>query len=126
MLNKLGLGFVVVGDIIYDGDVEIINFEYVICYLMDDNVEIVMCIKVECGCGYVLVLVCIYIEEDECLIGCLFVDVIYSLVDKIVYFVDVVCVEQCIDLDKFVIDMEMNGILEFEEVICCVVIIFVE
>lgn len=93
ILNKLGLGFVVVGDIIYDGDVEIVNFEYVICYLIFDNVVIVMCIKVECGCGYVLVFVCIYIEEDECLIGCLFVDVIFSLVDKIVYFVEVVCVE---------------------------------
>lgn len=46
ILIKFGIGFVIVGDIIYDGDVEIVNFNYVICYLIDKNVFINMCICV--------------------------------------------------------------------------------
>lgn len=92
ILVKFGVGFVVVGDIQYDGDVEIINFDYVICILIGE-VEISMCIKVEMGCGYVLVFICCFFEEDDCLIGCLLVDVLYSLVECIVYSVEFVCVE---------------------------------
>lgn len=57
ILNKFGIGFVIAVDIIYDGDVEIVKLQYVICYLIDENVFISMCIKVQCGCGYVLVFI---------------------------------------------------------------------
>lgn len=57
ILNKSGIGSVIVVDIIYDGDVEIVKLQYVICYLIDENVSISMCIKVQCGCGYVLVFI---------------------------------------------------------------------
>lgn len=126
ILNKFGIGFVIVVDIIYDGDVEIVKSQYVICYLIDENAFISMRIKVQRGRGYVSVFIRIYSEEDERLIGRLLVDVCYSFVERIVYNVEVARVEQRIDLDKLVIEMEINGIIDFEEAIRRAVIILVE
>lgn len=97
-----------------------------ICYLIDENAFISMRIKVQRGRGYVSVFIRIYSEEDERLIGRLLVDVCYSFVERIVYNVEVARVEQRIDLDKLVIEMEINGIIDFEEAIRRAVIILVE
>lgn len=122
ILVKKGLGVVIVVDIQLDYDVEIINGDYVIVNLVDNGV-LNMKLKVVCGCGYEFVDVCQSDEDESCSIGCLQFDVLFSLVCCVFYVVENVCVEQCINLDKLVLDLEINGILDFEEVICCVVII---
>lgn len=123
LLFKQGLGVVIVVDIKVDYNVEIFNNDYIICYLIKDMV-INMCLKIECGFGYQLVVVCCCLDEEICVIGCLVLDVLFLLVCCVVYLVEVVCVEQCIDLDKLVLDIEINGMIDVEEVVCIVVDIF--
>ena len=115
-LTKSGAGPVTAGDIIHDGDVEIVNPEHVICNLTG-NAEISMRIKIESGRGYVPASSRIHSEEDERPIGRLLVDATFSPVERIAYSVESARVEQRTDLDKLIIDMETDGTLEPEEAI---------
>ena len=99
-MTKSGSGPVTAGDIIHDGDVEIINPEHVICNLIRCNAEISMRIKIESGRGYVPVSTRIHSEEDERPIGRLLVDAVFSPVERIAYNVESARVEQRTDLDK--------------------------
>jgi DNA-directed RNA polymerase subunit alpha len=125
-LNKSGSGPVIAGDITHDGDVDIVNPEYVICNLTDSGAKIAMRIKVEHGRGYVPASVRSYNEDDERLIGRLLIDAMYSPVDRVAYTVEAARVEQRTDLDKLVIDMETNGTIEPEEAIRCAATILSE
>jgi DNA-directed RNA polymerase subunit alpha len=115
-LTKSGAGPVLAGDIIHDGDVEIVNPEHVICNLTGDA-EISMRLKIESGRGYVPASARIHSEEDERPIGRLLVDATFSPVERIAYSVESARVEQRTDLDKLVIDMETDGTLDPEEAI---------
>jgi DNA-directed RNA polymerase subunit alpha len=115
-LKKSGAGPVTAGDIIHDGDVEIVNPEHLICTLTGDT-EIEMTIKVERGRGYVPAGARQSADDDERPIGRLLVDASFSPVERIAYSVDSARVEQRTDLDKLVIDMETNGTLDPEEAI---------
>jgi len=115
-LTKSGAGPVTAGDIIHDGDVEIVNPEHVICNLTG-NAEISMRIKIESGRGYVPASTRIHSEEEERPIGRLLVDATFSPVERIAYSVESARVEQRTDLDKLVIDMETDGTLDPEEAI---------
>ena len=87
-----------------------------ICHLTGDG-SISMRIKVEIGRGYVPASVRRNAEEEDRAIGRLLVDASFSPVERIAYDVDSARVEQRTDLDKLVIDMETNGILDPEEAI---------
>jgi DNA-directed RNA polymerase subunit alpha len=115
-LTKSGAGPVTAGDIIHDGDVEIVNPEHVICNLTG-NAEISMRIKIESGRGYVPASTRIHSEEDERPIGRLLVDANFSPVLRIAYSVESARVEQRTDLDKLIIDMETDGTLDPEDAI---------
>ncbi|MBO9490999.1 DNA-directed RNA polymerase subunit alpha [Endozoicomonas sp. G2_1] len=115
-LTKSGEGPVTAADIQHDGDVTIANPEHVICHLTGDG-SISMRIKVEIGRGYVPASVRRNAEEEDRAIGRLLVDASFSPVERIAYDVDSARVEQRTDLDKLVIDMETNGILDPEEAI---------
>jgi len=115
-LTKSGAGPVTAGDIIHDGNVEIVNPEHVICNLTG-NAEISMRIKIESGRGYVPASTRIHREEEERPIGRLLVDATFSPVERIAYSVESARVEQRTDLDKLVIDMETDGTLDPEEAI---------
>ncbi|MCG6202645.1 DNA-directed RNA polymerase subunit alpha [Psychromonas antarctica] len=115
-LTKSGAGPVTAGDIIHDGDVEIVNPEHVICNLTG-NAEISMRIKIESGRGYVPASTRIHSEEDERPIGRLLVDANFSPVMRIAYSVESARVEQRTDLDKLIIDMETDGTLDPEDAI---------
>lgn len=116
-LNKSGVGPVVAGDIIHDGDVEIVNPDHVICNLTDDKASISMRLKVETGRGYVPASARTHSEDEERPIGRLLVDATFSPVDRISYNVESARVEQRTDLDKLVIEMETNGTIDPEEAI---------
>ncbi|EGT82427.1 DNA-directed RNA polymerase subunit alpha [Haemophilus quentini] len=116
-LNKSGIGPVVAADITYDGDVEIVNSNHVICHLTDENASISMRIRVQRGRGYVPASARTHSQAEERPIGRLLVDACYSPVDRIAYNVEAARVEQRTDLDKLVIELETNGTLEPEEAI---------
>lgn len=116
-LNKSGVGPVVAGDIIHDGDVEIVNPDHVICNLTDEKASISMRLKVELGRGYVPASARTHNEDEERPIGRLLVDATFSPVDRISYNVESARVEQRTDLDKLVIEMETNGTIDPEEAI---------
>ncbi|OOF71371.1 DNA-directed RNA polymerase subunit alpha [Rodentibacter caecimuris] len=116
-LNKSGIGPVVAADITHDGDVEIVNPEYVICHLTDENASINMRIRVQRGRGYVPASARTHAQSEERPIGRLLVDACYSPVERIAYNVEAARVEQRTDLDKLVIELETNGTIEPEEAI---------
>ena len=113
-LNKEGEGLVCAGDIELPHDVEIINPEHVIAHLSAGG-KLAMEIKVEKGRGYVpgnmrnL--------GDSKTIGQMVLDASFSPVRRVAYAVEAARVEQRTDLDKLIVDIETNGIVEPEEAI---------
>ena len=113
-LNKEGEGLVCAGDIELPHDVEIINPEHVIAHLSAGG-KLAMEIKVEKGRGYVpgnmrnL--------GDTKTIGQMVLDASFSPVRRVAYAVEAARVEQRTDLDKLIVDIETNGIVEPEEAI---------
>ncbi len=113
-LNKEGEGPVCAGDIELPHDVEIINPEHVIAHLSACG-KLAMEIKVEKGRGYVpgnmrnL--------GDSKTIGQMVLDASFSPVRRVAYAVEAARVEQRTDLDKLIVDIETNGIVEPEEAI---------
>ena len=114
--TKICPGVVVAGDIQHDGDVEIANPDHVICTITG-NTEVAMRIKVELGRGYVPASVRRSSEDDDRPIGRLLVDASYSPVARIAYSVESARVEQRTDLDKLIIEVKTDGMLDPEEAI---------
>ncbi|QOJ21551.1 MAG: DNA-directed RNA polymerase subunit alpha [Gammaproteobacteria bacterium] len=114
-LRKSGKGTVTAGDIDTGHDVEIINPEHIIAHLTSDNtIEIEL--KVEKGRGFIPASTRknINIEKD---IGTIFLDASFSPIRRVSYTVESARVEQRTDLDKLIIDLETNGVVEPEEAI---------
>jgi len=113
-LAKDGEGVVRAGDIELPHDVEIINPEHVVAHLSPGG-KLAMEIKVEKGRGYVpgnmrnL--------NDAKTIGKLVLDASFSPIRRVAYAVENARVEQRTDLDKLVVDIETNGVVEPEEAI---------
>ena len=116
-LNKSGAGAVTAAEFKYDGDVEIINPDHVICNLTGENSEIAMRVVVQRGRGYVPASARVSSDDEERPIGLLLLDASFSPVERIAYNVESARVEQRTDLDKLIIDMETNGTLDPEEAI---------
>ncbi|MGE5768908.1 MAG: DNA-directed RNA polymerase subunit alpha [Betaproteobacteria bacterium] len=113
-LAKEGEGAIRAGDIELPHDVEIINPEHVIAHLSPGG-KLSMEIKVEKGRGYVpgnmrnL--------GDSKSIGKLVLDASFSPIRRVAYAVENARVEQRTDLDKLVVDIETNGVIEPEQAI---------
>ena len=113
-LNKEGEGPVRAGDIELSHDVEIVNPEHVIAHLSAGG-KLSAEIKVECGRGYVpgnmrnL--------HDSKTIGKLVLDASFSPIRRVSYHVESARVEQRTDLDKLVMEIQTNGIVQPEEAI---------
>src|SRR5664279_3608404 len=116
VLRKEGEGPVTAGDIQTPHDVEIINPEHVIANLTAGG-KLDMQIKVEKGRGYVPGNVRRLSEDVNKTIGRIILDASFSPVRRVSYFVESARVEQRTDLDKLVIDIETNGVIEPEEAI---------
>src|SRR5215510_9403705 len=114
-LKKKGEGPVTAGDIEATHDVEIINPEHVIAHLSPGG-KLEMQIKVETGRGYLPGNLRVVPEESKG-IGKIILDASFSPVKRVSYSVESARVEQRTDLDKLIIDIETNGVIEPEEAI---------
>ena len=113
-LAKEGEGVIRAGDIELPHDVEIINPEHVIAHLSTAG-KLSMEIKVEKGRGYVPGNV--RNLGDAKTSGQLVLDASFSPVRRVAYSVENARVEQRTDLDKLIVDIETNGVVEPEEAI---------
>lgn len=113
-LKKEGEGIVRASDIETSHDVEIINPEHVIAHISPGG-KLAMEIKVEKGRGYVPGN--IRNLGDSKTIGKLVLDASFSPVRRVSYLVESARVEQRTDLDKLIMDIETNGVIEPEEAI---------
>ena len=114
-LVKEGEGPILAGDIEDTHDVEIINPEHVIGHLAPGG-SIEMDIRVEQGRGYVPANARPE-EESNKVIGRIPLDASFSPVRRVSYQVESARVEQRTDLDRLVIDIETNGVVDPEEAI---------
>ncbi len=115
-LKKSGSGAVTAKDIEVSHDVEIINPGHIIAHLAG-NGKLDMQIKVEKGRGYVPGNVRIVGDEETKAIGKIVLDASYSPVKRVSYAVESARVEQRTDLDRLVMDVETNGVIEPEEAV---------
>jgi DNA-directed RNA polymerase subunit alpha len=103
------------GDIVVSHDVEIINPDHVIAHLSAGG-KLVMELKVEKARGYVPGNIR-QLGDDNKSIGKLVLDASFSPVRRVSYFVESARVEQRTDLDKLIMEIETNGVIEPEEAI---------
>ena len=114
-LKKEGEGVVTAGDIETSHDVEIVNPEHVIAHLTKGG-KLEMEIKVEKGRGYEPSSVRIKSGENRA-IGRIMLDASFSPVRRVSYAVESARVEQRTDLDKLVMNIETNGVIDPEDAI---------
>lgn len=114
-IHKEGAGVVTAGDIEAGHDVEILNPEHVIAHLTEGG-KLDMEIKVEGGRGYVPASQRRRDDETRA-VGSILMDALFSPVTKVSFSVDSARVEQRTDLDKLVLEIETNGVIEPEEAV---------
>jgi DNA-directed RNA polymerase subunit alpha len=114
-LRKDGEGVVTAADIQTPHDVEIINPEHVIAHLTAGG-KIEMEIKVEKGRGYQPATMRTKPDGGRT-IGSILLDASFSPVRRVSYAVESARVEQRTDLDKLVLDIETNGVVEPEQAV---------
>ncbi|SDI72660.1 DNA-directed RNA polymerase subunit alpha [Propionivibrio dicarboxylicus] len=114
-LSKEGEGVVRAGDIVVSHDVEIINPDHVIAHLSAGG-KLAIELKVEKGRGYVPGNARRLSEVSKS-IGNLVLDASFSPIRRVSYFVESARVEQRTDLDKLIMEIETNGVIEPEEAI---------
>jgi len=114
-LRKQGESVVTAGDIETTHDVEIINPGHVIAHLAAGG-KLDMQIKVEQGRGYIPATARADAKEGRT-IGSILLDASFSPVKRVSYAVESARVEQRTYLDKLIMDVETNGVIEPEEAI---------
>lgn len=115
MLSKKGEGVVTAADIETGHDAEIVNPDHVIAHITKGG-KLDIEIKIEQGRGYQPV-TARRVAEDERSIGTILLDASFSPVRRVSYAVESARVEQRTDLDKLVVDIETNGVVDPEEAI---------
>jgi DNA-directed RNA polymerase subunit alpha len=113
-LKKGVAGPVTAADIEQTHDVEIINPDHLIAHITQGG-KLEMSVKVEKGRGYVPATS--RRQEDSRAIGSILLDASFSPVRRVSYQVESARVEQRTDLDRLVIDIETNGVIEPEEAV---------
>jgi len=114
-LSKEGEGVVRAADIVTTHDVEIINPEHIIPHLSSGG-KLALELKVEKNRGYIPGNLR-QIGEVGKSIGKLVLDASFSPVRRVSYSVESARVEQRTDLDKLIMEIETNGVIEPEEAI---------
>jgi len=114
-LNKSSEGVVTAADFETGHDAEIFNPNHVIAHLTKGG-KLNLEVKVEIGRGYQPVPVRQKTDEDRVL-GFIMVDASFSPINKVSYHVESARVEQRTDLDKLIMDVETNGVMEPEQAI---------
>ena len=114
-LKKEGEGAVRASDIDLPHDVEVVNPDHVICHLAAGG-KIDMEIKVEKGRGYQPAPARVK-QDDNRQIGTILLDASFSPLRRVSFSVESARVEQRTDLDRLVMDIETNGVIEPEEAV---------
>jgi DNA-directed RNA polymerase subunit alpha len=114
-VSKTGEGIVTAGDIEVGHDIEVLNPDHVIAHLTKGG-KLEMEIKVETGRGYQPA-TSRKVSEETRTVGSILVDASFSPVRRVAYSVESARVEQRTDLDRLVIDIETNGVVEPEEAV---------
>lgn len=115
-LNKSTEGVVTAADFDTGHDAEIANPSHVIAHLTKGG-KLNLEVKVEMGRGYQPVPARQKMDTDDRVLGFIMVDASFSPINKVSYQVESARVEQRTDLDKLVMDVETNGIVEPEQAI---------
>ncbi len=115
-LTKTDDGIVTAGDFDVDHDVEIVNPEHIIANVNKGG-NLKLEVKVQKGRGYQPVPVRQKTNEEDRVLGFIMVDASFSPINKVSYQVESARVEQRTDLDKLIMDVETNGIIDPEEAI---------
>jgi DNA-directed RNA polymerase subunit alpha len=114
-ISRSGEGVVLAGDIEVGHDIEVLNPDHVIAHLTKGG-KLDMEIKVEAGRGYQPV-TSRKVSDETRAVGSILVDASFSPVRRVAYSVESARVEQRTDLDRLVIDIETNGVVEPEEAV---------
>ncbi|MCS6786530.1 MAG: DNA-directed RNA polymerase subunit alpha [Thiobacillaceae bacterium] len=114
-IRKTGDAVVTAADIEAGHDVEVLNPEHVIAHLTQGG-KLDMEIKIEAGRGYVPASARLHSGETRP-VGVIMMDALFSPVKKVAFSVESARVEQRTDLDKLVLEIETNGVIEPEEAV---------
>ncbi len=115
-LSKSTEGVVIAGDFDTGHDAEIVNPNHVIAHLTKGG-KLNLEVKVAMGRGYQPVPARQKNDEEDRVLGFIMVDASFSPINKVSYQVESARVEQRTDLDKLVMDVETNGVIEPEQAI---------
>jgi DNA-directed RNA polymerase subunit alpha len=114
-LTKEGVGPVTAGDIQVPHNVEVVNPDHVIANLTGGSLSITF--RVTKGRGYQPASTRIENEDEDRVIGQLYLDASFSPVNMVTYNVESARVENRTDLDKLIIDVDTDGTMEAEDAI---------
>lgn len=114
-LSKAGKGVVTANDFEKNHNVEILNPDHVIAHLTSGG-KIDLHLKISKGRGYLPASTRKARETDKS-IGSIMLDASFSPIRRVSYIVESARVEQRTDLDKLIMDIETNGIVDPEEAI---------
>jgi DNA-directed RNA polymerase subunit alpha len=115
-LNKTSEGPVTAADFEINHDAEIINPNHLIAHLTKGG-KLNLEVKVEMGRGYQPVPARRKSNQEDKTLGFIMVDASFSPINKVSYFVESARVEQRTDLDKLIMDVETNGVIDAEQAI---------
>lgn len=115
-LNKITEGPVTAADFETNHDAEIINPNHLIAHLTKGG-KLNLEVKVEMGRGYQPVPARRKSNQEDKTLGFIMVDASFSPINKVSYFVESARVEQRTDLDKLIMDVETNGVIDAEQAI---------
>ena len=115
-LNKTTEGPVTAADFETNHDAEIINPNHLIAHLTKGG-KLNLEVKVEMGRGYQPVPARRKSNQEDKTLGFIMVDASFSPINKVSYFVESARVEQRTDLDKLIMDIETNGVIDAEQAI---------
>jgi DNA-directed RNA polymerase subunit alpha len=114
-LTKEGVGPVTAGDIQVPHNVEVVNPDHVIANLTGGSLSITF--RVTKGRGYQPASARNDNEDEDSVIGQLYLDASFSPVNMVTYNVESARVENRTDLDKLIIDVDTDGTMEAEDAI---------
>ena len=114
-IRKTGDAVVTAADIEVGHDVEVLNPDHVIAHL-SKGATLDMEIRIEAGTGYVPASAR-EVDQETRPVGAIMMDALYSPVRKVAFSVESARVEQRTDLDKLVLEIETNGVIEPEEAV---------
>lgn len=115
-LSKSAEGIVTAADFETGHDAEIANPDHVIAHLTKGG-KLDLEVKVEMGRGYQPVPARQKANDEDRILGFIMVDASFSPIQKVSYQVESARVEQRTDLDKLIMDVETNGIVDPEQAI---------